>query len=81
MSLKPAVTLVTEAKVSTNKAAAICQHLAKSGITISTPSQAGIYKAVKKLSEQREELYKKTLKNQDWCLHFDGKKLVKRKFR
>lgn len=78
MSLKPAVTLVTEAKLSTRKAATICQHLAKSGITISTPSQAGIYKAVMKTSEQREELYKSTLKNQDWCLHFDGKKIGKK---
>ncbi|XP_073847047.1 uncharacterized protein [Musca autumnalis] len=77
-SIKPSVALVTEVKVSTRKAAKICQKLANTGVNIYTPSQAAIYKAVKRSSEQREELYRNTLKDQDWCLHFDGKKMCKK---
>ena len=43
---KVAVNLVTSTKVSTSKAAKICKQLALDGITIPTPSQAGVYKSV-----------------------------------
>lgn len=77
-SIKPAVTLVNQGKLSTRKTSKICKLLAVSGVAISTPSQSGVYKAVIKSAEQKEELYKTTLKNDDWCLHFDGKKIEKK---
>lgn len=77
-STKSAVTLVSKANLSTKKAAKVCKQLAKSGINISTPSQPGIYKASIKSAELMEETYKKTLKNESWCLHFDGKKFDKK---
>lgn len=74
-SLNPAVNLVTQVHVSTKKAAKICKHLAESGVNISTPSQAGIYKAVMKSAERQEIFYLETLQNELWCIHFDGKKI------
>lgn len=75
LSLNPAVKLVNNANLSTNKAAKVCKQLAESGIDIATPSQSGIYRAVIKSAENLEEFYKKTLQNEEWCLHFDGKKI------
>lgn len=74
-STVPAVELVNKVHISTRKAAKICEELAQSGIKISTPSQPAIYKAVMKSAEQKEELLKKQLKEENWCLHFDGKKI------
>lgn len=73
--INPSVALVTNAKVSTKKAAKICKELAESGIQIATPSQPGVYKAVIKSAERKEKMLKETLKNENWCLHFDGKKI------
>lgn len=78
LSLNPAVTLVNNVNVSTKKAAKICKQLAGSGITIGTPTQPGIYKAVIRSAKQKEEELAKTLKKEDWCLHFDGKKIGKK---
>lgn len=78
LSLNPAVKLVNNANLSTNKAAKVCKQLAESGIDISTPSQSGIYRAVIKSAENLEEFYTRTLQNEEWCLHFDGKKIGKK---
>lgn len=77
-SLKPVVDLVNNVKVTSNKAAKICQSLAKCGIEIPTPSQPGIYKAVIKSCQQKELFYIQTLRDQEWCLHFDGGKMAKK---
>lgn len=74
-SLNPAVNLVTQVHVSTKKAAKICKHLAESGVNISTPPQAGTYKAVMKSAERQEIFYLETLQNEFWCIHFDGEKI------
>lgn len=58
--LKTAVNLCTDIKLSTNKTAKICQHLAKSGIKVPTPTQAVI-----KSSEEKEEFYIQNLKNEE----------------
>lgn len=76
--INPSVALVTNVNVSTRKAAKICKELAVSGVKIATPSQPAIYKAVIKSSNQKEEILKATLKNESWCLHFDGKKINKK---
>lgn len=79
--MKPAVNLVMNANVSTRKAAKICKELSESGVEILSPSQPGIYKAYTKNAEQKKKLLKNTLKNENWCLHFDGKKLERRNIR
>lgn len=71
----PAVTLVNKVHISTKKAAKICKELSDSGVTISTPSQPAIYKAVIKSAEQKEKQLKEQLKEELWCLHFDGKRI------
>ena len=72
---KAAVNLVTRAKISTRKSARICSELSDSGVAIPTPSQSGIYKAVMKKAEEVDNKYLYSLKDREWCLHFDGKKI------
>jgi len=75
-----AVQLVTSAKLSTRKAHTVCKTLAKSGISLPTPSQSGVYKATMKAGEQLKQHYKETLRNENWSLHFDGKRIKKREY-
>lgn len=77
-STKAAVKIVQTSNVSTRNAAKICKELVKSGIDIPTPSQSGVYKASIKASERMEEKYMAKLKEEHWCLHFDGKKYGKK---
>lgn len=76
-STKAAVKMVQTSNVSTRNAAKICKELLKSGIDIPTPSQSGVYKASIKAAERMEEKYMATLKEENWCMHFDGKKYGK----
>ena len=75
-----AVQLVTSAKLSTKKAHTVCKTLAKSGISLPTPSQSGVYKATMKAGERLKQHYKETLRNETWSLHFDGKHIKKREY-
>lgn len=73
-SVSAAATLVTNANVSSRKAAKICKQLAESGVKISTPSQQAIYKAVIKSAEQKEEVMKKNVKKRKLVSSFRRKK-------
>ncbi|XP_054083953.1 uncharacterized protein LOC128920524 [Zeugodacus cucurbitae] len=77
-STKAAVTMVTTAHVSTKNAAKICNELSKEGINIATPTQAGIHKAMIKAALNLEKNYKNSLRDDIWCIHFDGKKFGKK---
>ena len=70
---KVATNLVTSTRVSTNKAAKICQQLSHDGIDIPTPSQAAIYKSIYKEASKLKEEMIETLQMEQWSLHFDGK--------
>jgi hypothetical protein len=72
-STSSAVNLVRQAKLSTRRAFHVCQSLHNDGIHLSTPSQSGIYKAVYREAEKLKLNLKENLKNDSWCLHFDGK--------
>jgi len=72
---KVATNLVTSTRVSTNKAAKICQQLSHDGIDIPTPSQAAIYKSTYKEASKLKEEMIQTLQMEQWSLHFDGKRI------
>ena len=67
--------LVTSSNLSTNSAARVCRQLSNEGIEIPTPSQPGIHKAIfRRAAEVRRHLVD-TLHQENWSLHFDGKKM------
>ena len=70
---KLATHLVTATKVSTNKAAEICQQLSLSGLDIPTPSQSAVYKPTFREARKLKKYLVETLKEEKWSLHFDGK--------
>ena len=72
--------LVTTAKLSTRKAHKVCKTLSDSGISLPTPTQSGLYKAVLKQSEELKKKFMTNLKNEHWCLHFDGKTIQKKEY-
>ena len=72
-STSSAVNLVRHMKLSTRRAFHVCHSLHNDGINLATPSQSGIYKAVYREAEKVKLNLKENLKNESWCLHFDGK--------
>jgi len=66
---KTATKLVTSSKLSTSKAAIICQQLSQDGMDVETPSQSGIYRATIKEAVKLKEEMKKTLQLENWSLH------------
>lgn len=75
-----AVHLVTTAKLSTRKAHKVCKTLSESGVSLPTPTQSGVYKAVMKEGEELKKNFMENLKNEHWCLHFDGKTIQKKEY-
>ena len=72
---KTATKLVTSSKLSTSKAATVCQQLSQCGIDVGTPSQSGIYRPTSKEAKKLKEDMKTTLNLENWSLHFDGKRI------
>ena len=54
---------------------ALYKQLSADSISLPTPSHVGILKATKKQAEKMKINMKKTLKEENWALHFDGKKV------
>ena len=74
-STAAAVTLVRNININTRKVSALCKQLSADSISLPTPSQIGILKAMKKRAEKMKISMKKTLKEENWALHFDGKEV------
>ena len=74
-STTAAVTLVRNVNISTRKVYALCNQLSADGISLPTPSHVGILKAKEKQAEKMKINMKRTLKKENWALHFDGKKV------
>ena len=72
---RTATALVTSSKLSTSKAATVCQQLSQCGIDVGTPSQSGIYRSTIKEAKKLKEEMKRTLNLENWSLHFDGKRI------
>lgn len=72
-STNSAQKLVRYAKLSSYQARNACNILHEEAPQIATPSQSGIYRAVYKEAMNLEKTYIDNLKNELWCLHFDGK--------
>ena len=73
-----AIRLVTTAKLSTKKAHKVCKTLSESGVSIPTPSQSGVYRAVMRKGEELKKHFVENLRHENWCLHFDGKTIQKK---
>jgi hypothetical protein len=55
---------------------AVCESLASSNVALPTPSQSGIWRRVVKEGQLMQDKIKNVLKDENnFCLHFDGKKL------
>ena len=74
-----AIRLVTTAKLSTKKAHKVCKTLSESGVSIPTPSQSGVYRAVMRKEELKKH-FVENLRHENWCLHFDGKTIQKKEY-
>ena len=60
--------------LSTNKAAGVCNSLAKNGFYVPTPSQSRVWRATIRHSENARLQIKSILQEErNFCLHFDGK--------
>lgn len=76
-----ATKLVCRHSLSTNRASKVCKTLAEEGLCLPTPTQSGVWRGVLRLAEKRKGEIKSLLKEEkDYCLHFDGKRLVKQEY-
>ena len=75
-----AIRFATTAKLSTRKAHKVCKTLSESGVSILTPSQSGVYRAVMRKGEELKKHFVENLKHENWCLHFDGKTIQKKEY-
>ena len=75
-----AIRLVTTAKLSTKKAHKVCKTLSESGVSIPTPSQSGLYRAVMRKGEELKKHFVENLRHENWCLHFDRKTIQKKEY-
>lgn len=76
-----ATKLVSRQSLSTNKASKVCASLAEEGVPLPTPTQSGVWRGVIRLAEKKKGEIKSLLKEEkDYCLHFDGKRLVKQEY-
>ena len=76
-----ATKLVSRQSLSTNKASKVCASLAEERVPLPTPTQSGVWRGVIRLAEKKKAEIKSLLKvEKNFCLHFDGKRLVKHEY-
>ena len=56
------------------------QNVSESGVSIPTPSQSGVYRAVMRKGEKLKKHFVESLRHENWCLHFDGKTIQKKEY-
>ena len=71
--------MITES-LNTNKSARICKKLFEKGIEIETPSQTGIWSSTIRQGESMKKIVAKMVQEEQFCLHFDGKKINKTEY-
>ena len=54
--------------------------MSKSGVSIPTPSQSGVYRAVIKKGEELKKHFVENLRHENWCLHSDGKTIQRKEY-
>lgn len=76
-----ATKLVSCQNLSTNKVSKVCASIAEEGVILPTPTQSGVWRGVIRLAEKKKDEIKSLLtQEKDYCLHFDGKRLVKQEY-
>lgn len=75
-----AAKLVSKVSLSTRKASNVLQNLAEGGIDVPTPSQSGIWRRVIKDAEKVKNRLKEIIGKEEFCLHFDGKRIVNKEY-
>ena len=77
-SAKSASGLFLKFTLSTRQASRVCQSLADGGVDLPTPSQTATWRRVIKNGKIKAEKIKHLLQNENFCLHFDGKRIGKK---
>ena len=75
-----AARLVSKHSLSTKKAAIVCKSLKEDGVDIASPTQVGVWKHVIKETERKKVNIKAILQSETFCLHFDGKVVLKTEY-
>ena len=79
-SAASAARLVSKHSLSTKKAAIVCKSLKENGVDIASPTQVGVWKHVIKDAERKKVNIKAILQSETFCLHFDGKVILKTEY-
>lgn len=74
-STTAATALVRKKNLSTNKTYNVLQTLSAEGLDVPVPSQSGIWRRVMREGEQMTDKIRNFLGKNEFCLHFDGKRL------
>ena len=72
--------LISKHSLSMKKAAIICKLLKEDVVDISSPTQVDVWKHVIKEAEHKKVNIKAILQSETFCLHFDGKVLLKMEY-
>ena len=70
-----AVNLVKKSKLSIKRSAEVCKNLSECGVNVQAPSNSGVNRATMSEAQKMEKHMINHLKNDDWVLHFDGKRI------
>ena len=79
-SAASAARLVSKHSLSTKKAAIVCKSLKEDSVDIASPTQVGVWKHVIKEAERKKVNIKAILQSETFCLHFDGKVILKTEY-
>ena len=79
-SAASAARLISKQSLSTKKAAIVCKSLKEDGVDIASPTQVGVWKHVIKEAERKKRNIKTILQSETFCLHFDGKVILKAEY-
>ena len=69
--------IVKLTNLSSFKLARVCKQLSDHVIDIPTPTQPAIYQTSVRESKKMQQNFEEVLKNENWALHFDNKKINK----
>jgi len=72
--------LVSTASMSTAKASFVLHQLAEEGVNVPTPSQSGIWRRVIEDAKAVKKKLKEIISKEEFCLHFDGKRIDSKEF-
>lgn len=79
-STTAAAKLVSKASLSTRKVSNVLQKLSQEGMDVPTPLQSGIWRRGTKNAETVKNRLKEIIGEEEFCLHFDGKRINNKEY-